>query len=234
MKCFETEKNIDLLLDDEADELQKQQLKAHLAICESCQNELQIRQQSQILLQNQPPILPTTAFDKRMLALFENTLKAKQKPQKNWFTSLFTLPKPLLVSAAALLTLGIGFAFLVGRMSVASPPQLIISDVQNTSQPTETMVKPTPEIREVVVRKTEEKVITKYVNVPVMKEKIVERIVYLEKPKTTFKEAKKEVQTNTPIEVKDEDIAKQFNLKDLQPVANVSYKIIRKGEDNEK
>jgi hypothetical protein len=50
----------------------------------------------------------------------------------------------------------------------------------------------------------------------------------------TFKEAKKEVQTNTPIEVKDEDIAKQFNLKDLQPVANVSYKIIRKGEDNEK
>jgi hypothetical protein len=229
MKCFETEKNIDLLLDDEADELQKQELKAHLAICESCQNELQIRQQAQVLLKNQPPILPTTAFDKRMLEAFENTLQAKRKPQKSWFASLFTIPKPLLVSAVALFTLGIGFAFLVGRMSVASPPQLIVSDVQNTSQPTETMVKPTPEIREVVVTKTEEKVVTKYVNVPVVKEKNVERIVYVEKPTGT----KKTTNRTLPVQSKEEFLASRFNLKDLQPIANVTYQIIKKGENNE-
>ena len=225
MKCFESEKNIDLLLDDEASELVKHELKAHLMICEDCRNELQLRQQSQHLLRNQPPILPTSDFDKRMLAAFEKKLQPKN--EKSWWAAFFLIPKPAFALAIAFL--GLALAFLLGRMSVASPPQLNVASVEKTPEKIVVTVTPTPEIREVIVTKTQEKVVTKYINVPVVKEKVVEKIVYVNKP-SKVKTLKKD---NLPIQSREEYLASRFNLKDLQPVANVTYQIIKKGENNE-
>lgn len=229
MKCFESEKNIDLLLDDEAGEVEKQELKAHLMICEDCRSELQLRQQSQHLLKNQPPILPTSDFDKRMLAAFEDTLKAKKETQTSWFLSFFSISKPAFALAAVLVLFGLASAFLLGRMSVASPPQLNVSNLEKTPEKVVVTVKPTPEIKEVVVTKTQEKIVTKYVNVPVVKEKVVEKIVYVNKP-NQIKETKKQTLS---IPSKETYLAGKFNLKDLQPVANVTFQIIKKGENNE-
>lgn len=225
MKCFETEKNIDLLLDDEANDLQKQELKAHLAICESCQAEVQIRQQTQILLKNQPPILPVEEFDKRMLAAFENKLQPKN--EKSWWSAFFLISKPAFALAVAVF--GLALAFLLGRMSVASPPNLNAANVEKTPEKIVITVTPTPEIREVVVTKTEEKIVTKYVNVPVVKEKVVEKLVYVEKPSKT----KEPTNKTLPTQNKENYLAEKFNLKDLQPVANVTFQIIKKGENNE-
>lgn len=223
MKCFETEKNIDLLLDDEANDLQKQELKAHLVICETCQTELQLRQQTQILLKDQPPILPASEFDKRMFAAFEN--KVKLQGGKNPWAAFFLIPKPAFAVAIALF--GLALAFLLGRVSVASPPQINVSNAEKNSEKIIVAVTPTPEIKEVVITKPEIKTVTKYVEIPVIKEKVVEKIVYVEKSSR----AKQPKIKTLPIQSKDEFLAVRIRL---QPIENVTFQIIKKGEDNEK
>ena len=128
MKCIEIEKNIDLLLDDEANLLQKQEIKAHLEICNSCQTKFEVLQKTKGLLQQQPVILPSNSFDNRMLQAFENKLNSKPTPKESWFARLFSIPKPAFALMLALFAVGLGLAFLVGRLSVSSPSQLANSE----------------------------------------------------------------------------------------------------------
>lgn len=234
MKCFEIEKQIDLLLDKETDSLQKQELKAHLAACESCQAELELRQKTQSLLKIQPSVLPASSFDNQMMQNFENALKIKQQKENNWLMTIFAIPKPIMLGVLATFIFGLGIMFLLGRLSVASTPHSNSLAVEETPQQVEVLPKPTPEIKEVTVMKIEEKIVTKYVKIPVTKEKIITKHIYLKMPLNLTNKEAKEVLAESDEQNKQEEIAKQFNLKDLQPVANITYKIIRKGENNEK
>lgn len=234
MKCFEIENLIDLLLDGEAGELQKQELKAHLAVCESCQAKFQLRQQTKNLLKTQPEILPSAAFDRQMLRAFENDFKLTKKKEDNWLMTIFAIPKPIMIGAFAAFIFGLGIMFFLGRLSVSSPPQSNSLAVEKTPQQDEFMTKPTPEIKEVTVTKTEEKIVTKYIKIPVIKEKVVTKNVYLNQPLKTPMKEEKEIMAESDKQKEQKEIVKQFNLKDLQPVANVTYKIIRKVENNER
>ncbi|MBX7169909.1 MAG: zf-HC2 domain-containing protein [Pyrinomonadaceae bacterium] len=234
MKCIEIENLIDLLLDGEASQLQKQDLKAHLAICPECQTEFEARRQTQGLLQIQPKILPTSDFDNQMLKVFENKLKTKPSANTNWFVNLFAFPKLKFAATAALFMAGIALAFLFGRLSVSSSPQIVVSQGEIMSQPTEKVTATPTQKDEVGTTKPEIKTVIKYVNVPVVQEKIVEKSIFREIQKKEVPQTNKEILANSANEKSQEEIAKQFNLRDLQPVANVTYTIIRKGENNEK
>lgn len=235
MKCFEIEKHIDLLLDEELDSLQKQELKAHLSVCDDCRAELNLRQKTQSLLKIQPSILPASDFDKRMMQVFEAKLKAKPEKEKSWFAAFFSIPKPAFAFGLILFAFGLGLAFLFGRFSVSSPPQIVATSPVNTNSEPKKDEPKMPELnpkQEDLASDSKTRTIIKYVQVFVVKEKIVERIVYVNKPNQ-----KKGIENidikNPPTIAKTDNIASQFNLKDLQPVANVTYKIIRKGENNE-
>lgn len=234
MKCIEIENFIDLILDGEANQLQNNDLKAHLAICSECRTEFEARRQTQSLLQIQPKILPTNDFDNQMLKAFENKLKTKPSAKTNWFVNLFAFPKLKFAATAALFMAGIALAFLFGRLSVSSSPQIVVSQGENMTQPKEKVIATPTQKDEVAITKPEIKTVIKYVNVPVVQEKIVEKSVCRETPKQEFSQTNKEVLAKSANEKSPEEIAKQFNLKDLQPVANVTYTIIRKGENNEK
>lgn len=232
MKCIEIEKNIDLLLDDEANLLQKQEIKTHLEICDSCQTKFEALQKTKALLKEQPAILPSNSFDNRMLQAFENKLNAKPTPKENWFAKFFAIPKPAFALMLALFAIGVGLAFLFGRMSVSSPQPIISNVAKNTekeAKPNEKMVEISPP--EKIVNQT--KFITKYVEIPVVKEKVIEKIVYVNEPINIKPKTNKEDLVNETNKKERENIVNQVSLKDLQPVANVTYKIIRRGENNE-
>lgn len=237
MKCFEIEKHINLLLDEEINSLQKQELKAHLSLCKDCRAELELRQKTQSLLKIQPSVLPASDFDKRMMQAFEAKLKVKPQKDKSWFAAFFSIPKPAFAFAFILFAFGLALAFLFGRLSVSPTTQVVMTP----PMPINTSIEPkkdepkTPEIspaKEETVSDFKTRTVIKYVEVPVVKEKIVERIVYVNKPNQ-----KKGIENinikNPPTIAQNDNIASQFNLKDLKPMMNVTYQIIKKGENNE-
>lgn len=234
MKCSEVKNFFQPLLDNEIELANKLEIEAHLEVCELCRVDFETLQNTQKLLKKQPQILPTMSFDNRVLQAFETRKSEKLEPPKSWFAGLFAIPKPALGFAVTLFTLALGLTFLLGRMSVSSSPQIIAEKTANSeSKQDEIKLSTVKPVKEEVISTPEIKTVIKYVEVPVIKEKIVERIVYLNKPNQ-----KKEIENinikNPPTIEKNDKIASQFNLKDLQPVANVTYKIIRKGETNEK
>jgi hypothetical protein len=234
MKCIEAGQNIQLLIDDNLERRNEQQLKAHLAGCEACAQELETLKLMKGLLSIQPQILPKTEFDQRMLAAFKDQTIFEPKAEPNWLIALFAISKPAIAFALALFVLGCGLSFLFGRMSVSSFPQLTVSDTENKqTQPTTTQIK-SPDISasEPAVN-PEIKTVTKYVNVPLIKEKIVRQIVYVNGPHQNIIGSKSVKATASVNSARRQDMAKRLNLKDLQPIANVTYKIIRKGENNE-
>ena len=229
MKCAELEKDIQLLLDDEINSPESRILNAHLKDCHSCRQEFANLRQVRELLKVQPAIVPDEAFDNRMLRTIENHRLFQPPAKQSRFASLLTFPRPIF--AAALFTVGIGLAFLLGRNSVSQIPQPVAdASGKQEVRTVEKLVAADP-IEKVV---TQTKVITKYIKVPVISEKTVEKKIYFSnsiRPKSN-EIADKEKPENV-VGKKQSETAKQFNLKDLQPVANVTYQIIKKGENNE-
>ena len=235
MKCADFNEKVNLLLDGEADPLETENLQSHFADCRNCREDFLLQQKTQTLLRIQPPILPSNSFDNKMLRAFEN--HKKQVVRESGFVPWFNFSNPFLKYSltAAVFVLGFGSAFLFGRMSVTPPNNstALQSEKIETRQNEKQVQPPTGENPNTSSPATniETKIITKYLKVPVVKEKIVEKKVYITKM------IKSEPQSETFAETKTkkdrEKFAEQFDLKELQPVSKVSYKIIRKGESNE-
>jgi hypothetical protein len=238
MKCTDFEKTFDLIIDGEADDLQKTRFEIHIANCASCRLDFEHRQTVRKLLKNQTEVLPSSAFDERMMREFAAYQQTKQKIQSNWLTTFVQFLSPSLRFAAwcGILIFGLGIAFLLGRMSVSQPTQTALSGSQN-----QTNIE-TPALKEVVklvelepkiATKTEYK--TRYVEVPIIKKKIVTKVVARGELQAPTNARKKEDFSEANIKNFDnqKEIAEQFNLVNLQPVSNISYKIIKKGDTNE-
>ena len=234
MKCSEVKNFFQPLLDNEIELAGKDEIKTHLDVCDLCRADFESLQTTQNLLKKQPQILPTMSFDNRVLQAFESRKNAKQETKKSWFAGLFAIPKPALAFALGLFALALGLTFLLGRLSVASSPQIVIQPPVNIeSKQDEVKQQSVNPVKEEVARATPEiRTVTKIVQVPVVKEKIVERIVYLNKQNQNRGIENKNIK-NPPTIAKNDNIASQFNLKNLQPVMNVTYQIIKKGENNE-
>ena len=228
--CNENEK-LHELIDGELDPAEKVKFEKHLSVCHECRNLFDPIHQNRTFFIAQPPILPDAKFDRVMLDLIERK-NAKNAEKIGFFTIFSTLPlKHGFASLIAVMALIAAFQF--GKMSASNIPSAEITQtppVENDSDRasvTKEAIVLQPQ-KEIV---TQIKTVTKYVEVPVIKKIKEERIIYVDKSENAV--VKNEILPEKRSEFKQEALAKQFNLKDLQPVGEVSYQIIRKGENNE-
>ncbi len=227
MKCPEI--NIHSLLDNEIDLHKKQEIETHLAVCNSCSCEFQAQVATRKLLKQQPAILPGNTFDNSVLQAFENRQVKSDTVKISWSASLFVIPKRILAFGVVMFLVTAGLAFQIGRLSVSSPPHINLAKTTDKTPRTKPTAPTKVEKRKIIPNKPKIKTITKYIKVPVIKEKIV----YINNPVQKSKKTNEiEKQNKQPIAAK--NVAAQFNLKDLQPVTKVTYRIIRKGGNNEK
>jgi len=226
MKCPET--NIQLLLDNEIDLSKKQKIEAHLAVCNSCLTEFRSQAVTKKLLKQQPAILPSNAFDNSVLQAFEDYQTAEKKHNAGWFTALFAIPKPILVVGVMTFLLAAGFAFQIGRLSVSSPPHIDLAKTTNETIKTKQTTPDKTKKQDAISEEPEIRTVTKYVKVPIVREKVVEKIIFINKPVQKTKRTKKiKKQTKQPIPVK--NIAAQFNLRDMRSPEFLKYEIIKQG-----
>ena len=223
MKCVEVEKQIDLMIDNELNLLQRNEIEQHCSQCNSCQKSYQFLQKTKVVLKNQPTLLPTVFLDSQILQAFENH---HRQPPKMSFWKQLLIPKPAFALILTLFAIAIGLAFLLGRASVSKiepesvknlPIQIEQKQIQQTAETNQPKVL----------------TVTKYVKVPVFKEKEVIKIVQIEKPIPKIQ--------NQPIvksggfdnSNKSNALITKINLEDFQPISEMKTRIVRKGEINE-
>lgn len=226
--CSENEKT-HKLIDEELNETEKLAFEKHLSVCPECRDLYDSTRQTRTLLLAQPPVLPDNGFDNRMLRLIEE--KTEKKAAKVGFLSVFSGFSLKLGFAALIAAAALGLAFQLGRMSAFSSSQNDLTQISTTEKESNPATEKTivlPPTEKIV---TQVRTVTKYIQVPVIKKVREEKIVYAGNSKST--EPENAVSPKQKNEIREEIIAKQFNLKDLQPVSEASYRIIRKGENNE-
>lgn len=222
MKCVEFEKRIDLMIDSELNSLQKQEVEQHFEQCQSCRKSYQILQKTKATLKTQSQLLPTAFLDNRILQAFENH---HQPPKKIAFWQNYFPPIPAFATISALFVFGLLGAFWLGKTTTS--PKVITETV------TIEKIVPTVEKKIVELPKPETLIITKYVKVPVIKEKEVVKVVRIEKLTRKV--------TNSPNEEKElidyldktNALVTKVNLEQFQPISELKVRIVRKGEINE-
>jgi hypothetical protein len=219
MKCVEVKEHLETFLDGETGVIWRDEIETHLETCESCRAEFAELRSVSRLLRKELPVSAPNHLDAKVFAAFRQ--HHEKKSIWNWSAILASIfaPKPIF----ALLTLGIltGLAFLVGRMTapaneiiVASPSQIVEKEVP----------------KEVI--KYIEVPTTKIVEIPIEREKIVTQIVYrnVEMKRKSLSPTLRA--GNSPN--KNSESVEQVDLKDFQPLGEISPKILKKGETNEK
>jgi hypothetical protein len=219
MKCVEVKEHLETFLDGETGVIWRDEIETHLETCESCRAEFAELRSVSRLLRKELPVSAPNHLDAKVFAAFRQ--HHEKKSVWNWSAILASIfaPKPIF----ALLTLGIltGLAFLVGRMTapaneiiVASPSQIVEKEVP----------------KEVI--KYIEVPTTKIVEIPIEREKIVTQIVYrnVEMKRKSLSPTLRA--GNSPN--KNSESVEQVDLKDFQPLGEISPKILKKGETNEK
>lgn len=240
MKCVDAEIFLNDFANDELDFTLRQKIELHLQKCPFCQSEAEELKAINSLLKQLPPTVPSNQFDERMMQAFR-THQQKQTKLSLW-TAVFanlSIPKPAL--AFGLLALaGVSLlAFQIGRLTA---PKNEMTANQKISQTESFDNSPLVQI----VEKRVEVPTIKTVEVPVYKEKIVNRVVYKNRDisKTEKVVDHKEIKTletdfdfqNTAVTyVQNGNVTfTPINLKNLQPVSEIKMDIIKKGKDNEK
>lgn len=240
MKCVDVEKLLDDFVNDDLDFAVQRNVELHLHECPFCQSETEELQKTNVTLKNLAPIAPSKQFDERMLQAFRQHQQNQIKPSF-WtaFFANFSISKPAL--ACALLTFAVVsiLAFQLGRITSKSTETAKTSDIIQTNSSENNL--PVQ-----IVEKRIEIPITKIIEVPIYKEKIVNRIIY--KDREVSKPLKiPNVKEN---EIRDDKFDSQntavtyiqngnetytpINLKSFQPVLEIKMDVIKKGKDNEK
>ena len=215
MNCVEVKDHLDTFLDEETDSISGKEIARHLGVCDLCRAEFAELDFVSSLLKKELPASPAKELDVRIINAFRHHHKQKSSPNWSAIFALFFAPKPIY----ALLTLCFltGLAFLIGRMTappreiiVASPPQIIEKEVPR--EVVKYVEKPTPQIIEIPTKK------------------IVTRTIYrtLERKNGTY------FGNNLPENISDSAVSTQFDLKDFQPLGEITPRIMKKGETNEK
>lgn len=218
MKCTDVRENLESFLDEELGVKLRNEISEHLKDCEDCEGKFIKLSSVTNLIRKELPVSPAKQIDAKVLAAFRQHHQKKSGwSWLNVFPSLLSFKTAVAVLIVGLLT---GFAFLIGRITApntevsVAAPQVIEKEVP----------------REVV--KYVEVPVTKYVEVPVEKEKVITRIAYREieaQPKSISQSTQaKNTSTNQ------ENLAQKMDLADFQPLSEISPKVLKKGEMDEK
>ncbi len=231
MKCTEIEKKSQRLIDDELTTSESRKLNAHLSLCDDCRKKVHLQTELKKALERQPQILPSNGFDNKMLSEFHARLNVRPENQNSPAVASFAFGKLAYALGLGALILTAGLGFVVGRMSVSSSPHFQTARGLNskpTSEKNPVTGSNTPKDKPPLPAEPQIKTVVKYVKVPIIREKIVERKVYLTPKRSRRNKLRSKSERSTVI---NEDIAAQFNLKDMRPPEKLTYKIIKKGDE---
>jgi hypothetical protein len=241
MKCTEAEKQIDSFIDNELNPSLADKVELHLEECRGCEETFKSLQALRRIIRKDIFVAASSQLDERVSEAFSRHHENKQK--KNWRAVVFgqiVISKPAFATALLLFAVFTGLAFQFGKMTA--------TDVRLEMPITET-VNPPPQISEPNLfsksatefeDKTSDAPVIKFIEVPVVKEKIVTRVVYVNKQPGKENSIKAGSAKSKPdnfalnSSVNENRYSTQVNLKKFQPIAEMKVKITKKGENYEK
>ncbi|MDQ6786334.1 MAG: zf-HC2 domain-containing protein [Acidobacteriota bacterium] len=225
MNCIETKKNIEALLDGELEDEIKDAVEHHLWICAPCRGLREETASLSGLLQTSRIDLPSAELDRRVMKSFKNH-RASSWSWRRVVFGAFVIPKPVFATLLILAMAGLWLSFQVGKISST----------------TISMMSPSVNTNEIPVSMpAETKTQTVLVEVPVIKEKIVTRTVYVRDEKNNKNEKIKSSadsrQSNLPLygsTVAENGFFTDVSLKGFQPSAEIHARIIKEVKEDEK
>lgn len=239
MKCTEIEKQIDSFISNELDFAEKQKINLHLQECATCRKEIKEIQEASDLLKTLPAIPFSNQFDVRMMQAFREHKQEQAKPTF-WQALLagFSISKPALALGLLVIAIFTGFAFQLGRMTSPKTGNSEISINNQSEQKGEPLVQ--------VVEKRVEVPVIKTVEVPVYKERVLNRVIY--KTIEVVRNVKSPDENQNQVSIyaynsqklasmearKMDELFHQVNLKEFQPITDMKTQIMRKDSNNEK
>jgi hypothetical protein len=244
MKCEEVSLFIEELYDDEIDFHLKARVKEHLAGCPSCSADFdRIFRLDQLLEKAPAPPPPSALLDRKLMKAFERHNREALKSPAWWqriFVGSVSVPKPAFAAILLAIIATITAAIMIER-------NRSVSFEIGTSLPASSPSVSTPLPPEIIEK-------TKIVEVPVIRERVVTRVVYVErqnseaikpqkalsarngndgnKQKQTLKEGDTNLAMNGSIE--DGGYVTRANLTGFQPATELKTRIIQEGKPNEK
>jgi hypothetical protein len=243
MKCEEVSLLIEEFYDDEIDFRLKARVKEHLAGCPSCSAEFdRIFRLDQLLEKAPAPPAPSALLDQKLMKAFERHNKEALKSPAWWqriFVGSVSIPKPAFAAILLAIAAAITATIMIERNRSAS------SEI-GTSLPALSIVS-APLPPEIIEK-------TKIVEVPVIKERVVTRVVYVERENSEAiksqkalsarngndgnmqKQILKEGDTNLAMNgsVEDGGYVTRANLTGFQPATELKTRIIQEGKPGEK
>lgn len=240
MKCVDVEKFLDDFVNNDVDFAVRREIEAHLRECPFCQSDAEELQTANRLLKNLPPVTPSNSFNARMMQAFDAHRDRKlETPSWSAIFANFSISKPAL-GFGLLVLAGVSIlAFQLGR--ITSPNSQII-ETANINQSSSAENNPSIQI----VEKRIEVPIVKIVQIPVHKEKIVNRVIYKSREipeKIRVSDQKENNIRKTDFDFQNTAVTyiqngnetfTPINLQNFQPVSEIKMDIIKKGIDNEK
>ena len=226
MNCVETKNNIEAFIDGELGGALKDAVENHLRICRACEETKDEMILLSGFLQTSEIKLPSAALENRLMQSF----RQRQQPEKvsSWRQIIFgavAIPKPIFGALLLAAIAASWLAFEVGKINsstVSMTAPAIDSSAGQVQMTGETVTK------------------TVIVEVPVVKEKIVTRTIFVrEKPENQSGKAQPAAASKSNIlpsssSVADNGYFTDVNLKGFQPSAEIGAKIIKEVKEDEK
>ena len=224
MNCNKAKLEIGAALDGELELKKQRALDRHLLSCKPCREAKASMLSLSSVLKLTPAPLPPPELRSRIRKSFKDRCPAEQAVPQRFAFGAFFIPKPAFAALLLLAVTGFWLSFQIGRISsstvVREPPAEIFNDIP---------VKPA----------TETKVETIFIEVPVIKEKTVVRIVRIDRPERsrTKKKGEKPAEQQPDIlpifnsTTTARGISNDVNLKGFQPAAEMNARVIKENHD---
>lgn len=239
MKCTEVEKQINFYIDGEISTLHKKEIESHLANCYDCREAVGNLQELRKVLTGYLPVKDSAPNSAEIMEVFNRHHSKKQNKFAGWLSAVFGQKigyKTAIASLSLMLLAFTSFGFLIGRLTatelrVEMPAIEIAPNMPPQTSEQQLAVQDAEKIEK------REQPTVKYVEVPVEKEKIITRTIYLNRPEKQTKVSRsvKNQPDNQAAEtaINQKEYLTQADLGKFQPVSELKPKITKK-EDYEK
>jgi hypothetical protein len=240
MDCERASLLIEEFYDGEIDLHLKSRVEEHIVVCSFCSAEFyKVRSLDQLLEKSSAPPPPSAMLDRKLIEALHQNQKALKSPA--WWHRLFagslSIPKPAFAAAVIMGSVAIAGANIIGRYAVTSSDVSLIPAVPS-------LIASTPLPPEIIEK-------TKIVEVPVIKERVVTRVVYVERQSNETNNSQKSLlaqdrtggnkqkqnstkeETNSSINAETSEYVTRGNLSGFQPIAELKTRIIQDTKQDE-
>ena len=228
MNCEEASLLLEEFYDGEVDTQSKLRIEAHLAVCPSCGVEFERMRRLDNLLEKSSTPQASAQLDRTLMAAFRRQHE-KAAPSPPWWQRIFvgsvSIPKPAFAAVLLAIVLAV-LAAGIGESNRSIPAQV------GTNIPSSSPASATPLPPEIIEK-------TRIVEVPVVRERVVTRVVYVERQNSRAlarnrvsenkqTRAAKEGDANLAMSgaVEDGEYVTRANLAGFQPMAELKTRII--------